>query len=57
MLSGLATASLPIESPPYYAMRVWPKVHYKMGSLQIDTLARVISLEQEPVKGSMRRER
>ncbi len=43
--------SLPIQSPPYYAMRVWPKVHYTMGGLQIDSKARVISLDQEPMEG------
>jgi len=48
---NLLPDSLPIEKPPYYAMRVWPKVHYTMGGLQIDSRARVISLEQEPMTG------
>jgi flavocytochrome c len=41
----------PIASPPYYAMRLWPKVHYTMGGLQIDTRARVIDLDHRPMPG------
>ena len=40
-----------IATPPYYAMRLWPKVHYTMGGLQIDTRARVIDLEHRPIPG------
>jgi succinate dehydrogenase/fumarate reductase flavoprotein subunit len=32
-------------------MRLWPKVHYTMGGLQIDTRARVIDLEHKPIAG------
>jgi flavocytochrome c len=41
----------PIATPPYYAMRLWPKVHYTMGGLQIDSRARVIDLEHRPIPG------
>lgn len=40
-----------IATPPYYAMRLWPKVHYTMGGLQIDSSARVIGLDQKPIEG------
>ncbi len=40
-----------LELPPYYAMRVWPKVHYTMGGLQIDTRARVIHRDGYPIAG------
>lgn len=43
--------SMKIEEPPYYAMRLWPKVHYTMGGLQIDEEARVISLDRKPIAG------
>lgn len=40
-----------IEVPPFYGMRLWPKVHYTMGGVQIDTEARVIGLDQRPIRG------
>ena len=41
----------PLEEPPFYAMRLWPKIHYTMGGVQIDTQARVINLDQQPIQG------
>ena len=41
----------PLEKPPFYAMRLWPKVHYTMGGIQIDTSARVIHRDQHPIEG------
>ncbi len=41
----------PVSQPPYYAVRLWPKVHFTMGGIQIDINARVIDLEQKPVPG------
>ncbi len=41
----------PLETPPFYAMRLWPKVHYTMGGIQIDTSARVIHRDQHPIEG------
>lgn len=41
----------PIETPPYYAMRVWPKVHYTMGGLSIDASARVLKKDGTPIPG------
>ena len=43
--------ALDITHPPYYAMRLWPKVHYTMGGIQIDEHARVIDLFQRLVPG------
>ncbi|MDA3940323.1 MAG: flavocytochrome c [Spirochaetia bacterium] len=40
-----------LRYPPFYAMKVWPKVHYTMGGLQIDTSARVIDLHHKPIPG------
>lgn len=41
----------PIQCPPYYGIRLWPKVHYTMGGLRIDTNGSVIDLEGQPIKG------
>ncbi|MBU2646290.1 flavocytochrome c [bacterium] len=41
----------PIEKAPFYAMRLWPKVHHTMGGLQINKKAEVIGLDQKPIKG------
>ncbi|KJS21714.1 MAG: hypothetical protein VR72_09495 [Clostridiaceae bacterium BRH_c20a] len=40
-----------LEEPPFYAMRIWPKVHHTMGGLQIDVSARVIHRDQQPIMG------
>ena len=34
---------------PFYAMRLWPKVHHCMGGVQINTNAQIISLDHEPI--------
>lgn len=40
-----------LEQPPFYAIRLWPKIHYTSGGVQIDTHARVIGLDQQPIEG------
>ena len=37
--------------PPFYGMRLWPKVHYTMGGVQINIRGQVIDLNQQPIKG------
>jgi flavocytochrome c len=39
----------PLIKPPFYAMRLWPKVHHTMGGLQINTKAQAISLSHKPI--------
>ena len=41
----------PLNHPPYYAMRLWPKVHHTMGGVQINAQAQVLDLEQQPIPG------
>ncbi|MBB6481397.1 flavocytochrome c [Spirochaeta isovalerica] len=41
----------PISRPPYYGIRLYPKVHYTMGGLRIDENARVLDLNGKPVNG------
>jgi flavocytochrome c len=38
-----------MESPPFYAIRLWPKVHHVSGGLEIDEEARVLDLEGRPI--------
>ena len=46
----LADAS-PINEPPFYGVRLWPKVHHTMGGVQINKKAQVIDLYNHPVDG------
>jgi flavocytochrome c len=41
----------PMVKAPFYAIRLWPKVHHTMGGVQINTKAQVIGLDREPIKG------
>jgi flavocytochrome c len=41
--------SKPIEVPPFYAARIWPKVHYTMGGARIDAKTRVLDLEGQSI--------
>jgi flavocytochrome c len=41
----------PLTVPPYYGIRIWPKVHHTMGGIQINTRAQVMDLNQKPIKG------
>ena len=43
--------AVPLVHPPFYAMRMWPKVHYTMGGIQVDTSTRVIHRDQGPIEG------
>ncbi len=41
----------PLVHPPYYGIRLWPKVHHTMGGVQINTMAQVMDLSHKPIKG------
>lgn len=41
----------PTTTGPYYAARLWPKVHHTMGGLAIDKNAQVTSLDLKPIPG------
>jgi len=41
----------PVVKPPFYAMRLWPKVHYTMGGLKINDEAKVLNQNNESIKG------
>jgi len=40
-----------IEAPPFHAMRLWPKVHFTMGGLSINTAAQVLDFDGNPIVG------
>ncbi|MDC7219458.1 MAG: flavocytochrome c [Spirochaetales bacterium] len=40
-----------LGTAPYYAMRLWPKVHFTMGGLHIDKEARVLDLNGQVIPG------
>ena len=43
--------ALPLKYPPFYGMRLWPKVHHTMGGVQINVRAQVINLDHRPIEG------
>jgi flavocytochrome c len=47
----LARDAMVMGTPPYYLMRIFPKVHFTMGGLHIDSDARVLDLDRNPIPG------
>ena len=47
----ISAGEKPLVKPPFYAMRLVPKIHYTMGGIQVDTQGRVIGLDRRPIKG------
>ena len=41
----------PLSEPPFYAMRIWPKVHHTMGGIEINEHAQVIDLDGNVIPG------
>ena len=41
----------PLRNPPYYGMRLWPKVHHTMGGVLINSQAQVLDLSNQPMAG------
>jgi flavocytochrome c len=41
----------PIVEPPFYAARVWPKVHHTMGGVEINEKAQVLDLDGAVIPG------
>lgn len=38
-------------APPFYAMRLWPKVHFTMGGIRIDKETRMLNLDGAVIPG------
>ena len=47
----IRSGSPQIGKPPFYGVRIWPKVHHTMGGIQINEKAEVINLEHKPIAG------
>jgi flavocytochrome c len=43
--------SQPNVQPPFYAARLWPRVHHCMGGLAINDRAQVLGFDLEPIAG------
>lgn len=42
---------VPLKTPPYFAIRVTPGIHYCMGGLAIDEKSRVLNTNGTPIEG------
>ncbi len=45
----LSPSTPKIECPPFYAIHLWPKVHYTSGGVGINSRAEVLDLHQNPI--------
>ena len=45
----LAHGGKPLDKPPFYAIGLWPKVHYTPGGVGINSKAQVIDLQSRPI--------
>jgi len=45
----ILTEARPLIHPPFFGMRLWPKVHHTMGGVQINARGQVIDLEGYPI--------
>lgn len=44
--------AIPLDKAPFYAVRCWPKVHYTMGGVEIDTHGHVMHMRTgKPIEG------
>jgi flavocytochrome c len=41
----------PLNHPPYYGIRLWPKVHHTMGGVLINAKTQVLDLSLQPMNG------
>jgi len=47
----LGKSAFPLDRPPFYAIRLWPKVHYTSGGVGIDARARVVDTNCRVIEG------
>jgi succinate dehydrogenase/fumarate reductase flavoprotein subunit len=47
----IVRSATPITTPPYYVMRLWPKVHYTMGGVAINTKSQVLDFKGNIIEG------
>lgn len=49
--SRILEGAAPLETPPFYVAKLWPKVHHTMGGLVTDLQARVLDQDGNPIAG------
>jgi len=47
----ILSGAQPLKNPPYYCIRLWPKIHHTMGGVLINSQAQVLDLSGQPIKG------
>jgi flavocytochrome c len=47
----IVEGTAPLDSPPFYCMRMWPKIHHTMGGILINAKAQVLDLSKRPLPG------
>ncbi len=47
----IVSSASPISTAPYYVMRLWPKVHYTMGGVAINTKSEVLDFDGNIIEG------
>lgn len=47
----IAQGARELVKAPFYAIRLWPKVHYASGGVRINSRAQVINLDNRPIPG------
>jgi flavocytochrome c len=45
----LDQSAQPLDQAPFYAIRLWPKVHYTPGGIGINSNAQVLDLQNQPI--------
>jgi flavocytochrome c len=45
----LTRAAIPLVESPFYAIRLWPKVHYTSGGVVINSKTQVMDLDYQPI--------
>ena len=48
---SFSESAIPLATPPFYAIRLWPKVHYTPGGVGIDSHARVVDTSGRVIEG------
>lgn len=48
---AIPAAAKPVDEPPFYVTRLWPKVHHTMGGVKTDVDCRVLDAYLQPIAG------
>ena len=48
---AIPAGAKPVDEPPFYVTRLWPKVHHTMGGVKTDVDCRVLDAYLQPIEG------